>query len=200
MSVLSRNVFRGRADGNVFVKRRRSVGIVGVWLWLAACGAAAGADFRHAQEAAAHDLLLADSLPGEAPSLRHCGRLPRDTRLRDALMYAADDTQIAVAGLTHGVSSLPAGLLRFAYGVPAPPRRSDTAAILKWLQGFSAVSYNSDIQILLPTPCVTGVVVPPPGAGVLCFRSSTGVITNIQDDDDFSPGVPSRRIRGLPRR
>jgi hypothetical protein len=182
------------------MKNSRGVGIVGVWLWLAACGAAAGADLRHAQEAAAHDLLLANSLPDEAATLRHCGRLPRDKRLRDALMYAADDTPVAVAGLTHGVSSLPAGLLRFAYCVPAPPRRSDTVATLKWLQGFSRDSYNADIQILLPTPCVTGVVVPPPGAGVLCFRSSTGVITNIRGDDDFSPGLPSRGIPEPPHR
>jgi hypothetical protein len=108
-----------------------------------------GAEYTAAQMEAAHDLLIAGSLHTVQPDIRTCPPLPKDANTIRHLEYDPDDSLITFNGPTHGLKTLPAGLLRFAFCIPTPPDVSDKAARALWLKGFSNYQYRS-VQILSP--------------------------------------------------
>jgi hypothetical protein len=68
-----------------------------------------------------------------------CGPLPSDKGMLDALKYADDDVPVNVPGLSHGLTSLPAGLLRRSYCISARPIRSNVRGFDNWYKQFFTV-------------------------------------------------------------
>ena len=148
------------------------------YLWMPAvffvalcfCRAMADTQYSPSQMAAAHDLLLKNSKVSQTKNLRYCGDLPRDPALIKVLKYNNEEALVAMPGLTHGLTAIPTGLLRFAFCIPTPPNKADSAATASWLNGFSRKAYNAEIGILLPSQCDAGDLHPPEDKAVPCIH------------------------------
>jgi predicted heme/steroid binding protein len=108
-----------------------------------------------AQSAAMHDLAMQTTMPVVGGNgMRVCGPLPTDPKLLNALKYAGDTTMVPVSGLSHGLTGLPAGMLRSAYCIaqrPSGKGPNEIKALDGWyFEWFKVRRYDGKQPIIAP--------------------------------------------------